>query len=378
MSLKAKKNELVGQLESIGNLAKDRVLTSEERSKFDALDTEIKELNADIAREERSAELRKSVEAVVEQRVLPALGSKKDDTLEQFRNHIFKGLEARDLATGNGVLVPTSIDSAIRAVVSLLPGVEAEAGIKTIRGFESYPAFGTAAAAWVAEGGSVNVTNIATSSIELKPNAIAALGKISDRLALATGEDFVVDFVDTFAQALYKETETAYWSGSGVGQPAGLMTSAGIDGTVQSGSVSLTSGSAVVQQLNSVIYKMPAEYRSGAVWVASDAFLGAMAGMVDTTGRPLNLVTFVNGVPYINGYKVVSSPVAVASTAGTTVAAFVNLKQYRIAQFGNGAYIYKRLAEAYATSLASGHLLVQYKDARIGRSKGIVRVVAAA
>jgi len=380
MSLIDKKNEAIAQLEGIVAKAKteNRSFTAEERSSFDKIDAEIKSLGEDIAREARSMEYRKNVEQVVETRVLPAIGDKKDAMLTQFRDHVLRGLECRDLASGNGILIPTTIDVALRAVVKALPGVENEAGVKTIRGFESYPIFGDASAAWVAEGDSINATDVSTGSISLKPFALAALGKITDRLSAATNEEFVTDFVDAFGEAIYLSQETAYWSGSGVNQPEGLMTATGVGSAIQSGSVSVTSGSVVAKQLADLTYKMSPEFRAGAVFVVCNAFLGAIAGMTDTTGRPLNLVTFINGVPYINGIKVVVSPVAVAATAGTTVGALVNLKQYRIGAFGNGAYTYKRLSELYATSLTSGHLLTAFKDARFGRTKGIVRIVAAA
>lgn len=380
MSLIDKKNEAIAQLEGIVAKAKteNRSFTAEERSSFDKIDAEIKTLGEDIAREARSAEHRKNVETVVEQRVLPAVGAKKDDTLTQFRDHVLRGLEARDLATGNGVLVPNTIDAALRAVVKALPGIEAEAGVKVIRGFESYPIFGDASAAWIAEGDSITPGDVSTGSISLKPFALAAIGKISDRLSAATNEDFVTDFVDAFGEAIYLSQETAYWSGSGVNQPEGLMTATGVGSAIKSGSVSVTSGSVVVKQLADLTYKMSPEFRSGAVFVVCNAFLGALAGMVDTSGRPLNIVTFVNNVPYINGIKVVVSPVAVAATDGNTVGALVNLKQYRIGAFGNAAYTYKRLGELYAASLNSGHLVTTFKDARLGRAKGIVRIVAAA
>ena len=106
----------------------------------------------------------------------------------------------------------------------------------------------------------------------------------------------------------------------------------------------MTSGSTVIKQLTDAIYTVPAENRAGAVFVATDTFLAAMAGMVASDGKPLNIVTFVNNVPYIMGYKVVSTPATAASTVGTCVAVFGNLNQYRIAKFGNGAYFYKKLA----------------------------------
>lgn len=382
MSLQDKKNEALSQLETIVAKAKNenRAFTQEERSSFDKIEADIKSISEDIARETRANDLRKNVEQVVEQRVLPAIGSKKDDMVEQFRNHVLRGafMEQRDLAVGSGVLVPTQIDSAIRAVIAALPGVEAAAGAKSLTGFASYPAFLTATADWIAEGSAITPNDPSTASIDLKPFALGAIGKVTDRLANATGEDFVADFVGTFADAIYRKQEEAYWTGSGTNQPLGLAHGAGMDGALPTASVTLTSGSVVIKQLTNAIYAVPAENRAGAVFVATDTFLAAMAGMVASDGKPLNIVTFVNNVPYIMGYRVISTPATAASTTGTCVAVFGNLNQYRIAKFGNGAYFYKKLDQLYAASLSSGHLLSTFRDARIGRKSAFVKILAAA
>lgn len=379
MSLIDKKNAAVAQLNQIADKAKaeSRSFNDEERKQFDTLETEVRSYGEDILREQRASKFKSEVETVLESRVLPAIGNSKDK-LEAFRSFVMQGGEYRDFTVGGGVLVPNTIDAGIRAVVAALPGIENAAGAKILNGFASYPAFASATAAWVTEGNPISANILGTSSIDLKPFALASLGTFTDRLANASGEEFVADFVTTYADALYRKSEEAFWTGSGVDQPLGLAVGAGMDGALTTKNFSLSSGSIANASLNTIVYTVPAEHRAQSVWIASDTFLAAVAGMVDTTGRNLGLLTVANGVPYILGYKVISFPVAVGSAAGTPIAMFGNLNQYRIARFGNGAYFYKRLNELYAASLSSGHLLSTYKDGRIGRKAGFVKVLAVA
>src|SRR5574343_1079786 len=107
-----KAQTLLAEMNNILVKAKNenRSLNTEELAAVDRINAEVDAIVATSNAEKRAAELRKNVENVVESRVLPSL---QDDVearkFAQFRDYVFKGLEARDLQTSNGVFIPTSI-----------------------------------------------------------------------------------------------------------------------------------------------------------------------------------------------------------------------------------------------------------------------------
>jgi HK97 family phage major capsid protein len=374
---------LLSQLESVSGKAKveNRSLNADELKKFDDIKADIDNAMATAKAEKTAAELRKSVENVVESRVLPAL---QDDVearkFQQFRDYVFRGLEARDLQTSNGVFIPTTIESAILTALAPLPGIYAASDVKKIVGYAKFPAFvSNASAVWLPEGSTISAVDLDTGSIDLQPRALVALGKVSERLENATQPEIVAGFVETFANSIYIAREQALWNGTGSNCPVGITSAtSSLDGAIASATVTMTTGSVVVTQLTNAIANVPANYRVGAKFYLSDGALMKFAGMVDGYGRPLNLVTFTGGKAYIMGYEVVQTPVSVATTAGTVVGVFGHPSQYRVGVFGNGAFTYRKLDQLFATSLSTGHLLTQYADAALGRKAAFVRILAGA
>jgi len=112
--LKETRGSKLKELESLNTAAEKRAFTKEESDKFDALETEIRQLNADIGRAERSVEL------------VPSAPSKGNET-EQ-RNDDSLGLSAKEIQGYSLMKVIRSL-----ANKEKLDGIEAEASAAEAR-----------------------------------------------------------------------------------------------------------------------------------------------------------------------------------------------------------------------------------------------------
>lgn len=172
-------------------------------------------------------------------------------------------------------------------------------------------------ASWVAEG--------ATSTLQ-KENLDASItfGHYKLRCAVSVSLEvenmalsaFEARLVSSISEAMAKAIEQAIISGTGTGQPTGILkdTAAG---------TSITVKSIDYKTLVSAEAALPMEYENNAVWVMSKKTFMEFVGMVDTAGQPIARTDFgISGAPErtLLGRRVVLTNYlpAYASTLKTT------------------------------------------------------------
>lgn len=193
-------------------------------------------------------------------------------------------------------------------------------------------------ATWVGEGASE--TKSVTANTKVIFNYYGLECKIAQSILsnVVSLEEFNALFVPLCVEAIIVALETAIISGSGNGQPLGILTDTRVPAA---NTITLASNTDMIsweRWKKKVFAKMKKAYRNGVFIMAQGTFDGYIDGMVDSAGQPIGRVNYgmENGEVYRFGGKTVETvedslitPFDSAST-GDVIAIFVDLNNYGI------------------------------------------------
>lgn len=229
----------------------------------------------------------------------------------------------------NGAVIPTTILNKIiekmEAVGMILPLVTHTA----YKGGVSIPtSTAKPTATWVAEGAGSDKQKKTTGSITFayhKLRCAVAVSLETDTMALSA---FEATLINNVVEAMTKATEQAIISGTGSGQPKGILTeTAPADRTVESVAPSYA-------DLVNAEAALPQAYENGAVWCMSKKTFMQYYGLVDETGQPVGRVNYgIAGKPEraLLGRPVIVCdyvPSVATAAAGKPFAFLFNFKDY--------------------------------------------------
>lgn len=150
-------------------------------------------------------------------------------------------------------------------------------------------------ATWVAEGAGSDKQKKTTGSIDFAYNKLRCAISVSletDTMALAVFES---TFIQNVTEAMTKALEQSILTGSGSGQPKGVLTETPEDG--QALEITAT-GKLGYDTLITAEAALPLAYESGAVWLMTKKTFMAFVGMVDNNKQPIARVNYgIGGSP---------------------------------------------------------------------------------
>jgi HK97 family phage major capsid protein len=227
------------------------------------------------------------------------LGTDSTEYRNAFMNYVLRGeaipaeLRAVTKTTDIGSVIPQTVLNKIveklEAVGMILPLVTRT----SIKGGVSVPTSAVKpTATWVAEGAGSTAQNKTTGSITFSYHKLRCAVAVSlevDNMALPVFESTLINNV---VEAMTKAIEQAIISGTGTGQPKGILTETPAAGQALDVSVqnykSLTDAEAA----------LPLEYEANAVWVMTKKTFMGYAAMVDADGQPIARTNYgINGKP---------------------------------------------------------------------------------
>jgi HK97 family phage major capsid protein len=227
------------------------------------------------------------------------LGTDSVEYRNAFMNYVLRGetipteLRASTKTTDIGSVIPQTVLNKIveklEAVGMILPLVTRT----SIKGGVSVPTSAVKpTATWVAEGAGSTAQNKTTGSITFSYHKLRCAVAVSlevDTMALPVFESTLINNV---VEAMTKAIEQAIISGTGTGQPKGILTETPAAGQALDVSVqnykSLTDAEAA----------LPLEYEANAVWVMTKKTFMGYAAMVDADGQPIARTNYgINGKP---------------------------------------------------------------------------------
>ena len=150
-------------------------------------------------------------------------------------------------------------------------------------------------AIWVAEGGTSDKQKKTTGQIDIKGFKLRCAIAMTLETSVMSLEMFETQFVNNVAEAMVKAQEIAMISGTGTGQPKGVLTE-----TAETGqNIEIAAASDLAYQtLVDAEAALPLAYENGAVWNMTKKTFMKFIGMVDTNKQPIARVNYgINGQP---------------------------------------------------------------------------------
>ena len=245
----------------------------------------------------------------------------------------FQNADANTKTTDVGAVIPTPVMEKIveklEATGMILPLVTRTA----YKGGLSIPTSSVKpVATWVAEGASSDKQKKTTSSITFTYHKLRCAISVSletDTIALPV---FETTFINNVVEAMVKAQEQSIISGTGSGQPKGILTETVVTGqNVDIAAAKSVSYSVLIQAESA----LPLEYENDAVWFMTKKTFMAFVGMEDEGGQPIARVNYgIGGKPertllgrnvVLNNYM---GSYADTVTSDTVVAFLFNPKDY--------------------------------------------------
>jgi HK97 family phage major capsid protein len=292
-------------------------LESEDDVDLDNLENELRELGEEQAKIEKRQRLMSEADSINDgtsnesrtihtfnadpERENRDLGTDSPEYRKAFMNYVLRGekipaelrADAVTKTTDVGSVIPQTvlnrIIEKIEAVGMILPMVTRTA----IKGGVTIPTSSVKpVASWVAEGAGSDKQKKTTGSITFNYHKLRCAVAVSlevDTMALAVFESTLINNV---VEAMTKAIEQSIISGSGAGQPKGILTETPL--TDQSIDISDLEYKTLVDSEAA----LPLEYENGAVWTMTKKTFMSFVGITDSTGQPIARVNYgMNGKP---------------------------------------------------------------------------------
>lgn len=259
-----------------------------------------------------------------------------DEYRKAFMDYTLRGkafpANLRDVAESTktpdvGAVIPTTI---AQRIVEKMESIGMILPLVTHTAYQGGVSIPTSAvkpvATWVAEGAGSDTQKKTTGNITFGYYKLRCAVSMSLETSVVTLGFFETTFVNSVSEAMAKAQEQTIISGTGSGQPKGILTETAPDGQ----NVDVTaSGKIDYSTLVDAEAALPLAYENGAVWFMTKKTFMKFIGMVDSAKQPIARVNYgINGAPErtLLGRRVVLNdymPSYADTVASDTVVAFL-------------------------------------------------------
>ena len=187
------------------------------------------------------------------------------------------------VAAEGGNLIPQDLYEKIIRKANTMSAIRKLATIRptSVNEVEFVIEKGGVVAEWGTEAGAKGDTQVeGFDKITISCHDLYAIPKATNRMLSDNAFDLESYIVEKIAQAFIEKSGLAYISGTGVGQPKGLLT--GLTAKPLA-----TASKITFKELNALVYSLKQQYATNGSWVMSRKTLGEINGMVDTQGNPI-------------------------------------------------------------------------------------------
>lgn len=286
---------------------------------------------------------------VLKNGVVDTLNTKTDDDMynsdeykRAFMNYVakgesipaqFKNADANTKTTDVGEMIPTTtmqkIVEKMESTGMILPLVTRT----SYKGGVTLPTSNVKpVATWVAEGAGSDKQKKTTGSISFGYHKLRCAISSSLEVDVMAYPVFETTFINNVVEAMVKAQEQAIISGTGSGQPKGILSETAPSGQ----NIDIAADKDFTYQtLVEAEAALPLAYESGAVWFMTKKTFMSFVGMVDANGQPIARVNYgIGGRPErsLLGRQVVlndyMASIGTTLTADTVVAFLFNPKDY--------------------------------------------------
>ncbi len=176
--------------------------------------------------------------------------------------------------------LPTS-EPTIMNRVTIIPSVTGTVTIPRLVQTDDAPEAGVSMT-WVDEAATKPVTEPTFGQQEIAAHELVGYTEISDRMLSRSAIALEPLLTQLYRDAINREVDRVIFSGSGTGQPLGIIGASGVRTVARDGA-----GAVVYDDLVNVKHLVLPEHRPGALWFIADSVEHDLEHRKDTTNRPL-------------------------------------------------------------------------------------------
>lgn len=187
------------------------------------------------------------------------------------------------IATEGGNLVPQDLYERIIMKANKVSAIRRLATIRptSVNEVEFVVEKGGIVAEWGTETGGKGETKVeGFDKVVIACHDLYAIPKATNRMLSDNAFNLEEYIIEKLAQAFIDKSGLAYVSGTGIGQPKGLLT--GLSATALA-----TASKVTFKELNILVYDLKQKYATNGSWVMSRKTLGEINGLTDLDGNPI-------------------------------------------------------------------------------------------
>jgi HK97 family phage major capsid protein len=234
--------------------------------------------------------------------------------------------------------------------------------IQTSSGEKKIPVVASKGSAnWIDEGAAIAESDNKFSQITIGAWKLGTAIKVSNELINDSVFDIESYIVGEFARRIGAKVEEAFFTGTGTGQPLGILANTGGAevGTTTTGATTLT-----FDDVFDLFHSLKIGYRNKAIFIVNDSTVKNLRKLKDGSGQYLWQASLSAGTPdTLCGRPVYTSAYMPEIGAGKKSILFGDLKHYWIAD--RQGRIFQRLNELYAPNGQVGYLATQRVDGKL-------------
>ena len=400
IELRGKRAQLIKDADAIvaAAQAEGRSMTSEEKTKFEAIEADARSFKQEIDIIERNAEMKKELAANEGEARAAATKVTAKDAFSKYLRHGMGSLNAQERSmiqkrgtetqatvggtpegALGGFLVPQEFSNELD-VATLFTG-EVERLAKKLNtasgGLLDYPTVDDTAtdANLVGEGSAVTVQDMTFANAQLSAYNYSSLVKVSQQLLQDSAFDLNSFLVEAMGERIARATNAAFTTGTGSSQPQGIVTGSSL-GNTAAGAAAITADDVL-----DLIYSVDASYRNKASFglMAHDNIIAAVRalGVGATNDFPIFIPSMEVGQPdrifgipvYVNN----DMQSSIATATKTMVAA--DFSKYVVRNAGGVQML--RLNERFADELEVGFVAYKRSDSKVLNSAAVKHLIQA-
>lgn len=274
---------------------KNGTLNADDTATYENMEAEMQDYDKAIERAEAAAEREKQLGEPVSSPLFGKIGGTRKagresdeynraflDLIRSHGHRIDNALQ-EDTSSEGGYLVPVEFEKTLYKTREKVDPIFSLAGRITLGALEKKVPYVSSegAAALIAEEGSYLATDDAFAQVTFHAYKFGRMIKASDELIADSVFDINSYLAESLGRAIGKGQAGYFWTGTGSGQPQGVMTAAG------AGVTTANSGTITADELIDLYYSVPEEYRANAAFALNDTTVKLVRKLKLGTGEYL-------------------------------------------------------------------------------------------
>lgn len=349
------------------------LMSSEDAATYDKIDAKIIALSKQIEQQERLARvdaenrapatkpllnMPSSIFGNADKKVGRASDAYKEAMISAIKSKFRKvsNLLEESVDVSGGYLVPESWNDQLITILNSENVIRSLAKIINTDNERKFPMVASRpVASIVAEGAAMTFSNVTFQMKTLDAYKLVTGIQITSELLKDNAFGLENFLISEFGEGIARKEEELFISGSGTGEPTGIITS------IASSATETATNTLKADEVIELVYALKRPYRRNAVFLMHDSTVSLLRRFKDNSSNYLWQPSLVAGEPdRFMGYKIYTSEYMPAATAGNVAILFGDFKYYYVAdRTGRSVQV---LHELYAVNDLVGFIMRERID----------------